>query len=251
MKNVDFGVKLWSSEAHLLEKSVELIDEGVLSYVEVILNPDFPNEKPFLEYRFPYVVHAPHENFGASIGDDSKREYTLERIHESIRWADRLDAKLLILHAGCGSADTARSTLSEINDGRLTIENMPVRGIHGEKCLGYDAESMSALVNDSGLCLDFGHAVKASISLKEDYRELVSGFLNLKPKIFHISDGDLTAEIDQHLNIGEGEYDFGFFKQCIEKNEYRLITIETPRRNSNSLDEDAANVNRLLELWEL
>lgn len=250
MKNFDFGIKLWSSETLLLEKAEKLIDEGIFSYVEVILNPDFLNDEPFLEHKIPYVVHVPHENFGVSIGDEPKREYTLKMVHESIRWADRLDARLMILHAGVGSVKVAKSTLSEIHDERLTIENMPVLGIHGEKCLGYDAESISNLINNAGLCLDFGHAVKASISLKEDYRKIVSGFLKLKPRAFHISDGDLRTEVDQHLNIGEGGYDFSFFKQCVESNEHRYITIETPRCNPLSLDEDLANVKRLLTLWE-
>ncbi len=245
MKNFNFGIKLLSSEGHLLGEAEKLIDEGIVSYVEIILNTDFLDERPFLDHEIPYVVHAPHENFGVDIGDISKRDYTYEMIQESVRWADLLGAEFIILHAGTGSAEAAESILSKISDNRLILENMPVKGIYGEKCLGFDSKSISLQGSNLGVCLDFGHAVKASTSLKKDYTVVITGLLGLKPKMFHISDGTLKNEKDEHLSIGQGEYDFEYFKKCIQDSKSKLVTLETPRRNKNSLEEDLKNIKVL------
>jgi endonuclease IV len=66
--------------------------------------------------------------------------------------------------------------------------------------------------------------------------------MNLKPQIFHISDGRMNREIDEHLNLGEGGYDFEFIREMIQKAGNKYITIETPRYNQNSLDEDIKNL---------
>jgi len=96
-----------------------------------------------------------------------------------------------------------------------------------------------------GLCLDFGHAVKAAVSLGLDYKEYVQGFMGLEPKVFHMSDGTFSEEKDEHLNIGEGEYDFRYLLQCINDNPFGFVTIETPRVNQKSLDEDIQNLNKI------
>ena len=98
---------------------------------------------------------------------------------------------------------------------------------------------------DMGLCLDFEHAVKAAV----DYKEYVQGFMGLEPKMFHVSDGTLSEEKDEHLGIGEGEYDFGFLMGCIYNNRtMNYLTLETPRTKSNSLDCDLKNLNELIKL---
>ena len=79
-----------------------------------------------------------------------------------------MNAKYIILHAGTGSEKIAKNILSEIRDKRIVIENMSFLGIHNERCLGYDAESIVSLGN-FGVCLDFGHAIKASVSFKKNY----------------------------------------------------------------------------------
>jgi len=251
MKNLKFGIKLGSNQTHLLQEVDSLIKNKVFSYVEILLNPNSLTIQPFQEYEVPYVIHVPHENFGVNIGEESRKEYTFEMIEESIRWADALDASIIILHAGTGSAKAAQLALSQIRDKRVILENMTVKGIFGEDCLGYSAESISELmsIGGFGLCLDLGHAIKASISLERNYRELIQEFVELEPKIFHISDGALDKETDEHLNIGEGVYDFRFIKDIIVKSSTRNITLETPRCNKNSLADDIRNLRRLRELF--
>ena len=240
-----FGLKLWSINTNLIDQAVHLIDEKVFDYIELMVIPD-SEIKPFL-IDVPYIIHIPHEKFGVNIGDPAAKEYSLQMINESITWADQLNAKHLILHAGHGSMQHATDLLRGLSDSRLLIENMPKVGLGGEAMIGYSPAQIEELIGDSdkGLCLDFGHAVKAAVSLGVDYKEYVKGFMGLEPRVFHVSDGTLSGERDEHLNIGEGEYDFRYFKQSILNNPFELVTIETPRFNNKSLQEDLHNVSKI------
>jgi len=240
-----FGLKLWSINTNLIDQAVSLIDNRTFNYIELFVVPD-TQIKPFL-IDVPYIIHIPHEKFGVNIGDPTAKEYTLQKINESIAWADRLNAKHLILHAGHGSMQHATYLLRGLSDSRLLIENVPKVGLGGEAMIGYSPAQIEELIGDSnmGLCLDFGHAVKAAVSLGLDYKEYVQGFMGLEPKVFHMSDGTFSEEKDEHLNIGEGEYDFRYLLQCINDNPFGFVTIETPRVNQKSLDEDIQNLNKI------
>ena len=237
-----FGLKLWSINTDLINQAVHLIDEKVFDYIELMVIPD-SEIKPFL-IDVPYIIHIPHEKFGVDIGDPAAKECTLQMINESIAWADQLNAKYLILHAGHGSMQHATDLLCGLSDNRLLIENMPKVGLGGEAMIGYSPAQVEELIGDSdmGLCLDFGHAVKAAVSLGVDYKEYVGEFMELKPKVFHVSDGMLSGERDEHLGIGEGEYDFGFLMGCVERNEFKMMTLETPRVYLEMLEEDVQNM---------
>ena len=237
-----FGLKLWSINTDLIDQAVHLIDENIFDYIELMVIPK-SDIKPFL-IDVPYIIHIPHEKFGVDIGDPAAKEYTMQMINESITWADQLNAKHLILHAGHGSMQHATDLLCGLSDSRLLIENMPKVGLGGEAMIGYSPTQIKGMIgdNDMGLCLDFGHAVKAAVSLGVDYKEYVQGFVELKPRVFHVSDGWLDKERDEHINIGEGEYDFGFLMRCVmEMGADRLVTVETPKSNPKSLDDDAYN----------
>ena len=240
-----FGLKLWSINIDLIDQAIHLIDEKIFDYIELFVIPG-SEINPFL-IDVPYIVHIPHHKFGVNIGDATKKEYNLQKITESITWADQLNAKYLILHAGHGSMQHAADLLRELSDSRLLIENMPKVGLNGEAMIGYSPEQVEELIwdNNMGLCLDFGHAVKAALSMGVDYKEYVNDFMRFKPKVFHVSDGTLTEEKDEHLNIGEGEYDFGYLLQCVDNNPSGFVTVETPRNNQKTLDEDLLNINKI------
>lgn len=246
---INFGLKLWSTNYNLLDKAKELVKNDIFQYIE--LTP-IPNTEitPFLEYDLPCIIHITTERHGLNIADKKKREFNLKTINNCIEWADKLDAKYLILHPGFGLMDDALEFLDSVNDKRILIENMPKVGLNDEPMIGYTAEQVKELMGGKfGFCLDFGHAAKAAVGLGEDYKEFIEELLKLKPDMFHISDGRLNTEKDEHLNIGEGEYDFKFLKKCILKNEKgsRYVTLETPRKNLDSLGEDLKNLDKLKE----
>jgi len=240
-----FGLKLWSINTDLIDQAVHLIDEKVFDYIELMVIPD-SEIKPFL-IDVPYIIHIPHEKFGVNIGDPAAKEYSLQKINESITWADRLNAKHLILHAGHGSVQHATDLLCGLSDSHLLIENMPKVGLGGEAMIGYSPAQIEELIEDIdiGLCLDLNHAVKAAVSLGVDYREYVQDFLVFDPKMFHISDGTLDNEKDEHLNIGEGDYDFGILMNCVNRSEFKYVTLETPRTNLDSFEDDLKNLGKL------
>ena len=136
-----------------------------------------------------------------------------------------------------------------ISDSRLLIENMPKVGLDGEVMIGYSPGQIEGLIGDSdmGRCLDFGHAVKAAVSLGVDYKECVKRFMGLKPRVFHVSDGMLSGERDEHLGIGEGEYDLGFLMGCVGRSGMEMVTVETPRVDG-VLDGDVDNLYILKDI---
>lgn len=248
MKNFIFGLKLWSINIGLIDRAIQLIDDKIFDYIELFVIPD-SEISPFL-IDFPYIIHIPHEKFGVNIGEDGKKEYNLQKINESIKWADALDARYMILHAGYGSMKNASELLHEIQDNRIIIENMPKVGLNGESMIGYNPAQIEELIADNGgLCLDIGHAIKASISLKIDYKVILEEFQQMDPKMFHISDGNFINEKDEHLDIGNGSYDFQYLKNFIHKNISKILTIETPRKNNQSLEDDIRNIEALKLLW--
>jgi len=167
-------------------------------------------------------------------------------INESIEWADQIHPKYMILHSEYGSMAAAKEVLEDIYDKRIVIENMPKVGLNNEKMIGHSPSQIQELTKERfGLCLDLGHAAKAAVSQGIGYKEYINDFLALKPKMFHICDGLLNNEKDEHMNIGEGEYDFRYLLNIMGKNESQFVTVETPRANHNSLDEDVLNVKRL------
>ncbi|SDF57927.1 deoxyribonuclease-4 [Methanolobus vulcani] len=240
-----FGLKLWSINTNLVDQAVSLIDSKIFDYIELFVVPGSTIE--FFSIDIPYVIHIPHDTFGVNIGDSSLDRHSLKLINESINWADSLDAKYIILHPGYGSLEHASCFLSKISDPRLLIENMPKIGLGGELMIGYSSAQIEYLIGDNemGLCLDLAHAVKGAVSLGIDYKSYIKEFMNLDPRMFHISDGTLNVETDQHLNIGEGEYDFSFMQQCIDSSSTGFVTMETPRINLGSLAEDILNLERL------
>ena len=245
MNEIKFGLKIWSINSDLLEKAKELVDRGVFQYIELTPIP-YTEVTPFLEYNLPYIIHITTERYGLNIADKEKEKFNLKVINNCIKWADKLNAGYLILHPGFGLIDTTIEFLNRIDDKRILIENMPKVGINNEKMIGYTPEQIKALMdNKFGLCLDLNHAIKAAASLRRPYREFIEEFLRLNPKMFHISDGKLNNEKDEHLGIGWGDYDFEFLIDCIKEAKSEYVTLETPRTNLNSFDEDLKNLERL------
>ena len=245
MDNIKFGLKLWSIDYGLIKEAEELIKEKVFHYIELLLVPD-TKISLFQKIKAPYIIHITHENFGLNVADNKAKEFNLKMINQSIEWADKLNAKYLILHPGFGEIEKSKDFLAKIKDKRILIENMPKLGDNNEKMIGFTPKQIKELTRDRfGFCLDFGHAVKAAVNLGKDYKQYIKELLTLNPQVFHISDGVLNSEKDEHLNIGEGQYDFNFLANCIKENKSKYVTMETPRNNLNSLKEDLENLKKL------
>ena len=242
---INFGLKLWSTDQDMIGKAKELIENDFFQYIELMPIPD-TKIAPFLEYNLPYIIHITTERYGVNIADKEKKEFNIRTIDKCIEWADKLNAKYLILHPGFGQIDNTIEFLNRIDDKRILMENMPKVGINDDRMIGYTIEQIKKIINNNfGFCLDLNHAIKAAVSLKVDYKSFFKEFLKLNPIMFHVSDGDLNNEKDEHLSIGEGGYDFEFLMDCIKEAKSRYMTLETPRIKLNSFEEDLKNLKRL------
>lgn len=245
MKKIKFGLKLWSTNSDLIAKAERMLKRKTFDYIELMIVPG-TKISFFQKIKVPYIIHVTSDRWGLNIADIKKEKFNKQIIRENILWADKLKARYLILHPGFGLIKNTIAFLKKIKDRRILIENMPKMGINNKNMIGYSPEQINKLIGKKfGLCLDFNHTIKAAISLKKNYKEYIEDFLKLNPKIFHISDGNPKSEKDEHLNIGEGKYDFNFLANCINKKNTGYITLETPRNDLSSLEEDLKNLIKL------
>ena len=242
---IKFGVKIWSVNTNTLDQAEELLAKDIFQYIELMAIPGTEIE-PFKRIRAKYIVHAIHEGFDFNAGDANKEEMNLSIFREAMRWKKELKAKYLIVHLGYGKFSSTKSFLAKIKGKGVLIENMPRIGEIGKEMIGSSPEEIKELKMGKkfGFCLDFGHAIKSAIFLKKDYKEYVERFLEFKPQVIHITDGSL-AERDEHLSIGQGQYDFNFLAECIKANNGGYVTLETARENLNSLEEDSENLKKI------
>ncbi len=245
-----FGIKIVVSDnLQQTYNAIQAVNNSIFQYIEILVPVEYYNSGLINKIKKTDVIqHIPHENYGVDIGIPEKNNFTIDAIKRNLNMHKIIDSKYIILHCGTGNLNNARKILKQFKDFNdiIVLENMPVLGANGEKCLGYDVESFLSLNKyDFGLCLDVGHAMKASISLRRSYVDVLSEFAELSPKIFHISDGKFDKEIDEHLNIGEGEYDFKFISKIIKDSSTDLITLETPRTSQVDIDEDIKNLKKL------
>lgn len=244
MSEIRYGLKLWSTNAALMPMAQESVRNKEFSYVELTPIPG-TDVDPFISYDLPYIIHATTERDGMNIGDRKKKALNEKTILECISWANELKAPHIIMHPGYGSFEDAKDFLKSIADKRFLLENMPMKGLNGESMMGFSPEQLTGLSNTTGYCLDFGHAIKAAASMKRPLEDLIEGLLSLNPKMFHVSDGFLSKETDEHLNIGDGEYNFKYITSCIKRSASTKATLETPRKKRSSIEEDKKNLKKI------
>ncbi|WP_367344509.1 TIM barrel protein [Methanomethylovorans sp.] len=243
-----FGLKLWSTNSDTLPEAEQLINQDVFQYIELTPVPK-TDMSPFLAYDLPYMIHITTERYGVNIANKKNHGFSLKIIHDCIDWADELNAKYMVLHPGFGEIEHSIELLNTLDDERILIENMPKTGMNNEVMVGYLPEQIERLMNKKfGFCFDLNHAIKAAIGLKMEYKAFIDSFLTLSPFYYHISDGDLNVEKDQHLNIGEGKYDLKYLMKSLNADSKTYMTIETPRTNIHSLKEDNINIQKLKDI---
>lgn len=246
MKKIKFGLKLWSINTDLIEEAEEILKEENFNYIELTFIPG-SDIKPFLDRKVEYILHLPTGRHGVNIGDFKKIEENLKIIREGLEWADKLNARYAILHPGYGELKDVETFLGNIDDDRILLENMPVYGLDYEDMVGSSKKELNQLMDEKfGFCFDLNHAVKAAISLNKNYKEYIKDLLKLNPKMFHVADGKLDYERDEHLDIGEGEYDWNFLLDIIKRCNSKYVTLETPREN---LEDDIKNLKKIMEEW--
>lgn len=243
------GLKLRTTDGILLKQAQELFDLHYYDYIELYIVPNTFEDtcKQWKSGAMPFIIHAPHTGHDVNLAKKALRASNEKVYQEVIKFSDALASRIIIFHSGCdGTIEEAIYQVRRINDTRMHVENKPLVGLHGEKCIGVTPEEIVSIQNEcklKGFILDFGHAINSSKSFSRDYSVTMKDFLNLSPAVFHISDGDVSSEKDMHLNLGKGNFKI---KELINGLPVGgRLTLETPRRPETGLDDFIMDLNYL------
>ncbi|MBU0459923.1 MAG: sugar phosphate isomerase/epimerase, partial [Nanoarchaeota archaeon] len=123
--------------------------------------------------------------------------------------------------------------LKENQHSKIIIENMPKTGLNNELAIGYNPEQIKSFLElgSFNFCLDFGHAIKAAISLGLEYKSYITEFMKLNPTMFHLCGVKLDNEKDEHLNLDEGDFDLNYIIEIIKSSKAKRMTFEVPQLN--------------------
>ncbi len=253
---IKYGLKIWSTDKQRFSEVVEIIKSGQADFVEIYLAPNsfvMADFKIFKENNIPVNLHAPHtlHNFDVFALNEKSLAIWQEQV---IKTADFLNAQFIITHAGVGEdKEIFRRESVKLKDYRVLIENMPYKGfisLGGVFCFGYTKEQLNFVHKECGfeICFDVCHAVASAASQKINPYDFIGDLIKiLEPSYFHLAGGFVGDEIDKHLDIWEGDFDFAWLKKELallasppDSGDVYLV-FETPKIGKG-LENDVRNI---------
>lgn len=210
---INLGLKLGSKDTQYTDEILNFYEQGVFQYIELFtLSGTYDDTISYWkQFNIPFGIHAPHSAAGLNLANAADRKQNEPKIAESIKFADTLKAKYIIFHSGTnGKPEEVITQLKPFADGRFLIENKPIRGLDGSTCVGSIYDDLKLIIDgigkETGFCLDFGHAICAARTLRREPMEFINELRNLNPRVYHLTDGDYTSELDSHLHYGQGSF---------------------------------------------
>lgn len=248
----NFGLKLWSTNNFYIKEAERLYKDNIYQYIELYTVPnsykDFIGLWKYLD--IPYIIHAPHSLGGLNISKKEKRKENLKIIEEVIKFADNLKAKIVIFHPGIdGDINETILQINNIKDKRIIIENKPYFGLADNLiCIGNSPSEIQFIMNNTnaGFCLDIGHAICSANTQKLEALNYLNEFINLKPDLYHLTDGNYNGFYDEHKNIGDGDFPIKKLLSLLPSNSF--ITIETIKKSKDNLDDFCHDIENLKKL---
>jgi deoxyribonuclease-4 len=248
------GLKLWSVNTEWIPAAAKLAENGVYDFLELYVVPGtISTLDDWRRLDTQVLLHAAHSHGGLNMATPGVVETKRRVFDELIEFGSELDAGKVVFHPGVDGAREVTAAnfaaLFEAFPGFAEIallENKPHLGLKGETCVGATPEDVRWLTKEAGIgvCLDFGHALAAGNSFGRPWVEFIEGFLELEPSLFHLSDGDASAEMDSHLNLGDGNYPIAeLVKMCPDD---AMVTLETAKDPKRSLCDFAEDVKFLM-----
>lgn len=250
-----YGLKLFSTNANYAAEAVRLYKENIYDYIELYSEPN--SYKKFIQLwknlEIPYVIHAPHFRNGLNLAKAGHAESNKILLREAQAFADALSAETIIVHPGiAGDINETSRQLNNINDCRIIIENKPFYALDdGLVCNGSSPEEIKKIIEEtgSGFCFDIGHAIYSANARKVDPWKYINMFLDIKPKMLHLADGDFNSVYDKHDHFGNGSFNL---KEIINYIPDRArITLETEKKYTDNLkdfEQDALYLNMLVNI---
>ncbi|HEY3375045.1 MAG TPA: TIM barrel protein [Candidatus Aquicultor sp.] len=244
-----FGLKLWSTNEYYVDEAIKLHEEGYYDYIELyVVSGSYEQYiNVWKGMTVPYVIHASHSLDGMNLARRESFAHNMVLVKEAQQFADTLHAEMIILHPGI-SGDI-EETVNQINkiEGCTIIENKPYYTVFsdGSICNGNNPDEIEFLLRNTnaGFCLDIGHCIYSANARRVDPMADLKRFLELKPKIFHLTDGKNDGIYDKHYHFGEG--DFRITEILALLPEEAAITVETAKNSNVSLDDFRADITFL------
>ncbi|MBQ3688092.1 MAG: sugar phosphate isomerase/epimerase [Treponema sp.] len=247
---LNLGLKLGSRDTQYTDEILRYYEQGAFQYIELFtLTGSYADTVSYWrQFGIPFGIHAPHSAAGLNLADASARETNKSKIDEAVRFADSLKAKFIIFHSGVnGALEEVVAQLAPFADGRFLIENKPVRGLDGSRCVGSTYGELKLIIDGigkgCGFCLDFGHAICAANTQGRDPFGFIDELRRLTPRVYHLTDGDYQSELDSHLHYGEGSFPLNDLLSRVPDG--GLVTNEAKRQNSTNLLEFKTDSIRL------
>lgn len=244
-----FGLKLWSTNDFYVREAVKLFEDHIYDYIELFIVPgsfDKYNEV-WKKLNIPFIIHAPHSKAEMNLAKSECKVRNRELIFETQKFADAVNAKEIIVHAGtAGDIKETVRQIKLIGDERLLIENKPYYALNdGLICNGTTPKEIEFVIKETGIgfCLDIGHAIYSANGCGKFFWEYLKEFSLLKPNMYHLTDGDSNSVYDMHEHIGEGNFSFKTIFNLLPKE--AKITVESVKNSLNDLDDFAEDVAAL------
>ena len=252
------GLKLWSTNISLIDELTKLYQDGICQYVEIYIKPNTFSSyiEAWQNVNIPFIIHAPHFGDGLNFSVKEKKVDNYKMAYEAIEFAERLDARYIIFHPGVGG--DIYETIREINElkdniskevaNKLVVENKPQLGLNNEKCIGHSIDEIKLIMDrcDISFCLDIGHSICSANSKGIKPLDYIKGFVELKPVMYHLTDGDYYSQFDSHLNFGLGSYPIKDIVKIIKPNS--IVTNEAQKSSLKSLDDFVKDIEFLKKI---
>lgn len=237
---VNLGLKIGSKDTQYTDEILQYYEQGIFQYIELFtLTGTFDDTISYWkQFNIPFGIHAPHSAAGLNLANTAARSSNKDKIAEAIKFADELNAKYIIFHSGVnGMVEEVVKQLSPFADERFLIENKPIRGLDGSTCVGSIYSDLKLIIDGigkgTGVCLDFGHAICAARTLNKAPMEFIKELRKLNPRVYHLTDGDYSSELDSHLHYGAGSFPLKDLLALVPDG--GMVTNEAKREDCKSL----------------
>ena len=235
-----FGLKLWSMDfiknKDFVLSAEKALKEGLFGYLELFALPDTFDlvQQSVQSFKgVKTVIHAPHSSQNFNPSEKTLFAENQHKLYDSQRFADVLDAGIIITHPGYRLNDSCLEEnlrqFKAFNDPRLAVENLPYTcSSTNNDLVGVTPDEIKQFINEvpCQFCFDFSHAICGANHCKRDVYDCLSEFAGLKPCMYHLCDGDIKSTFDAHMHYGEGNYDLR--RLVLEyTNSDAMITMET------------------------
>jgi sugar phosphate isomerase/epimerase len=248
---MNIGLKIWSKNYISFKKLHELFDKKIINHIELYVVPGtFSAKKLSLLKGLPMHFHA--SNDCNLVEKDKNYEDT---INELRKFKDFFGIKKVIFHPGViinNEQKDIEKVIVNLND--LTkefdviLENVPREGYDGTTLLASDPINFKKIIDNVNVevCLDIGHAITSSVYHKKDPIEYIKKYLEFKPIMFHIADGNVLSKVDCHMDIGKGTFPLKEIIKLLPNNSINIL--ETPKIDFENLLDDLDNIINLKKL---